>query len=185
MSKRIITICDCMIMILLSIHAVLFCIPTLLGIKPVNVLSGSMEPYIQTGSIAYVKAMDLDKIHQDDVIAFELDNGSLVLHLVKEISLENEITTQGDANDNEDFATVSKDQLRGKMIFQIPNAGTVYQKVTKPAVCFALLIYAGFTIVYKLVSSRQETTESAEDDTEDIRLLRGRENLLRFFYLNI
>ena len=83
MLKRIITICDCIVMILLAIYAVLFCIPTLLGIKPVNVLSGSMEPYIPTGSIAYVKAMDLDKIHRDDVIAFELDNGSLVLHRVK------------------------------------------------------------------------------------------------------
>lgn len=170
MLKRIITICDCIVMILLAIYAVLFCIPTLLGIKPVNVLSGSMEPYIPTGSIAYVKEMDLDKIHRDDVIAFELDNGSLVLHRVKEISPENEITTQGDANDNEDFATVREEQLRGKMIFRIPYAGTVYKRVTKPAVCIGLLIYAGLTIAYKLVSSRQEITESAEDDTEDIRL---------------
>ena len=104
------------------------------------------------------------------MIAFELDNGSLVLHRVKEISPENEITTQGDANDNEDFATVREEQLRGKMIFRIPYAGVVYKRVTKPAVCIGLLIYAGFTIVYKLVSSRQETIESAEDDTEDIRL---------------
>lgn len=170
MLKRIITICDCIVMILLAIYAVLFCIPTLFGIKPVNVLSGSMEPYIPTGSIAYVKAMDLDKIHRDDVIAFELDNGSLVLHRVKEISPENEITTQGDANDNEDFATVREEQLRGKMIFRIPYAGTVYQRVTKPAVCIGLLIYAGLTIAYKLVSFRQETIESVEDDTEDIRL---------------
>ena len=164
MFKRIITICDCIVMILLAIYAVLFCIPTLFGIKTVNVLSGSMEPYIPTGSIAYVKEMDLDKIHRDDVIAFELDNGSLVLHRVKEI------TTQGDANDNEDFATVREEQLRGKMIFRIPYAGTVYKRVTKPAVCIGLLIYAGLTIAYKLVSSRQEITKSAEDDTEDIRL---------------
>lgn len=108
MLKRIITIYDCIVMIFLAIYAVLFCIPILLGIKPVNVLSGSMESYIPTGSIAYVKAVDLDKIHRDDVIAFELDNGSLVLHLVKEIIPENEITTQGDANDNEDFATSVK-----------------------------------------------------------------------------
>ena len=56
------------------------------------------------------------------------------------------------------------------MIFRIPYAGTVYQRVTKPVVCIGLLIYAGLTIAYKLVSSRQEITESAEDDTEDIRL---------------
>lgn len=56
------------------------------------------------------------------------------------------------------------------MIFRIPYAGALYKRMTKPAVCIGLLIYAGLTITYKLVSFRQKIAESAEDDTEDIWL---------------
>ena len=170
MLKKIVMIVDVIVILLLSLYAAMFCIPAFVGIKPVNVLSGSMEPSIKTGSIAYIKETDIDEVHRDDVIAFALGNDSLVLHRVKEINPKNKITTQGDANDNEDFTMVSEEQLRGKMIFQIPYAGFVYQKVTQSATVILLVLYAGLTIGYKIVCLRKEEAELIEDDIEDIRL---------------
>lgn len=168
--NKVIWIVDLIVMVMLTIYATLFCIPTWFGIKPVNVLSGSMEPYIKTGSIVYVRETNIDEIHRDDVIAYELENKQLVLHRVKKISPENEITTQGDANDNEDFTTVSENQLKGKMIFQIPYTGLIYQNVTCKELLILLVLYAGVSTGYKLAYRCKESSRSAEDEEEEIRL---------------
>ena len=62
MLKKIVMIVDVIVILLLSLYAAMFCIPAFVGIKPVNVLSGSMEPSIKTGSIAYIKETDIDEV---------------------------------------------------------------------------------------------------------------------------
>lgn len=50
------------------------------GYRPVVVLSGSMEPYMQTNSVAVIqKTKDIEK---GDVVMFRVDEDTLVCHSV-------------------------------------------------------------------------------------------------------
>ena len=68
------------------------------GIRPFVVVSGSMEPAIQTGSISWVNLRaDADHLQQGDILAFERNDGELVLHRILRRT-EAGIVTKGDAN---------------------------------------------------------------------------------------
>lgn len=64
------------------------------GYRPVLVLSGSMEPYMETNSIAIVqKTKD---INEGDVVMFRIDEDTRVCHRAVDIDAEGNITTKGD-----------------------------------------------------------------------------------------
>ena len=96
-------------------------LPRLFGITPYIVLSGSMEPVVKTGSLAYVKDVDVNELKKGDIISFEMGENT-VTHRIYEVT-ESGYITKGDANDVADLAEVSKDQVKGKMIFSIPQLG--------------------------------------------------------------
>ena len=50
------------------------------GYKPVVVLSGSMEPYMETNSLVIVK--QTKDIQEKDVVMFHLDENNMVCHRV-------------------------------------------------------------------------------------------------------
>lgn len=112
---------------LISIIIILFCLllflPILFGIKPYIVWSGSMEPVIKTGSIAYINERDISNINVGDIVTYNL-NENKVTHRIVEIT-DNNIITKGDANETNDFSPISKDQIQGKYIFSIPFVGYI------------------------------------------------------------
>jgi signal peptidase len=65
----------------------LFLILYILGIVPYVVLSGSMEPSIETGSVCFInKHAKFEDIKEKDVIAFKMKDGTLVTHRAIEIN---------------------------------------------------------------------------------------------------
>lgn len=113
----------------------LFVFPQVLGWTPRIVVSGSMEPAVPTGSIAYTsRQIPQDRIKKGDIIAYRLSDEIPVLHRVTETNREAETwITKGDANESRDIGVVSYGQYLGKMIFYIPYAGygwLVLQKKT-------------------------------------------------------
>ena len=95
------------------------------GITPYVVLSGSMEPTIQTGSLCFInKNASYKDIKNKDIIAFKLKNGSLVTHRVVDITNKGFIT-KGDNNKIKDKEIVNKNNYIGKNIFWIPKIGYV------------------------------------------------------------
>jgi signal peptidase I len=99
------------------------------------VISGSMEPAIQTGSVVIVHPVDLSTIQQGDIIMFSsLDKKSLTTHRVAKIEPEPGLRfiTQGDANNNPDITPVLPDQIVGIVAFNIPYLGILTGFIKTP-----------------------------------------------------
>ena len=140
-------------LILIGILAILLLvIPTMIGYKPFVVLSGSMEPQIKTGSIAYnnthVKAED---VKAGDVIVFKTEK-TYVTHRVVSINENNSFTTKGDANKTEDLAPVKFENFKGKTVFSIPYLGKILNLMKSRIGIFILLSAVGINIVYAIFS---------------------------------
>ena len=95
----------------------------LFGIVPYVVLSGSMEPTIDTGSLCFInKNAKYEDVKEKDIIAFKLKDGTVVTHRAIEIT-ETGIVTKGDNNDDPDSNEVKKENFVGKNLFWIPKVG--------------------------------------------------------------
>ncbi|MGL4570181.1 MAG: signal peptidase I, partial [Clostridium sp.] len=98
-----------------------------LGYSALNVMTGSMEPEIKTGSLILIKDILIDDIKVDDVITVRTNNGSLVTHRVANIDRDNEgiyLITKGDANDVYDSFKVRENMIEGKVMFNVPYVGS-------------------------------------------------------------
>lgn len=146
--------------------------PRLLGWTPEIVLSGSMEPALPAGSVAFAAPVAPDNVRVGDVITFRHpDNpGMLVSHrVVAVVSTDAGLAfrTKGDANEAEDSWIVQEENLIGRIRWHVPYLGHVASRVQTPAGFVALvglpaaLIVAGElrTIVRELRSRRR--TEGA------------------------
>ena len=143
--KKAFSILTTTIMVLAIIMAVLLVGVRLVGIQPYIVTSGSMEPAFHVGSVVYVKPVDASNLEIGDAITFDIGEESLVTHRIA--SIENEdgnlsFVTKGDANEMADINPVRADQVKGKVIFNIPHLGKFeeYIKTTQGriiAICIA------------------------------------------------
>lgn len=99
--------------------------PRLAGLSPYIVMSGSMEPVIQTGSMVYIAGMDKKEgpVVKGDIMAYMAGDGMPVVHRV--YSTEGGYTMKGDANDVPDAAMVDYSQFIGEHRFSIPKLGYV------------------------------------------------------------
>lgn len=95
-------------------------VPTLGGVAPLIVMTGSMEPVINEGDLIFVKQIDGSEVQVGDVIAFfdpTSSKDSILTHRVKEITQEGGtiyFTTWGDANGGAvDTKPVSAEKLVG------------------------------------------------------------------------
>ena len=106
--------------ILMAAAAAVICGAVLYGIRADVVISGSMEPVIMTGSLCFTDQRDRD-IRCGDIIAYRLGDMT-VTHRVVDITDEGYIT-KGDNNDDRDNMPVTDEQIVGKNICSIRNAG--------------------------------------------------------------
>lgn len=120
--------------------------PSVAGYNMYIVLSGSMNPEFDAGSVIFVKPVPPEEIVSGDVITYhnEDDEKALTTHrVVKTEQNEGEIifTTKGDANDVEDFAPVSGNRLVGRKEFHIPYLGLLLNFIqTKNGLLYFIII---------------------------------------------
>lgn len=93
------------------------------------VQSGSMEPAIQTGAIAFVAEDSPDRVREGDVITYQDGGGNLITHRVVE-KHQTERTlrfvTKGDNNEEADPEPVYRDEYVGKVLdVDLPLVGRV------------------------------------------------------------
>ena len=101
-----------------------FLIPQLFGVKVKAVISGSMEPYIPTGSVVYIASAEFSEINTGDDITYKTKNGVYVTHrVIKKDESEGTVQTMGTANNVADVP-VYADSILGKVIFTVPTIGT-------------------------------------------------------------
>ena len=121
------------IAIILMVSIISFSANEYKGVKKIgslafcNVLTGSMSPTINPGSLIIVKDYQGNKAEIGDIVTFEGEKtNSIVTHrIVEEKNNGESYVTQGDANDTVDSFPVTSEMIVGKVIFTIPVLGTI------------------------------------------------------------
>ena len=132
--KKIWNVISTALVVLIVLCAVFLVGSRLLGYQVFNVISGSMEPAYQTGSLIYVKEVDPYEIKVGDPITFVLNEDLVVAtHRVVEIDAENQhFYTKGDANETADASPVHFNNVIGVPQFGIPLLGYVSDFIQNP-----------------------------------------------------
>lgn len=81
-------------------------VPTIFGVRPMLVVSGSMEPVLPVGSLVVTKAVTADKVEVGDVVGYWTGNrfigiNPIILHRVIAITEEGYLL-KGDNNETAD-----------------------------------------------------------------------------------
>lgn len=145
--KKIWNIASSVLVGIVVILAILLAGSRLVGIKPYAVLSGSMEPTYQVGSLIYVKEVDPFKLEAGDIITYMLDEDTLSTHRIVEVVPDEEdsttirFRTKGDANEVEDGNLVHYKNVVGSPIFTIPYLGYVANYVQNPPGTYITIVF--------------------------------------------
>lgn len=139
--------------ILVGLMVVVSLLPFKNNYKIMAVMSGSMAPTISTGSIIVIKPATEYKL--DDVVTFKSYNSQkkndYTTHRVvgiDDITGREIFYTKGDANESRDSGSLTKDQIKGKVIFSVAFVGYIvgYAK-TLPGL--VIIIITATIIVYE------------------------------------
>jgi signal peptidase I len=125
--------------------------PTFLGYQVKAVISGSMEPIFQTGSIISIKLGNQHTSYKKgDIIAFRMDE-KLITHRIIDVKKENGqavYQTKGDHNNGPDLWKVPAQNVAGKYTnFTIPYVGYALNYVHSKAGSALLLIVPGILLI--------------------------------------
>ncbi len=110
----------------------------LIGLKPFVVLSGSMRPTYEVGSLIYVRSVDYKELEVGDPITYMASQDTVVTHRIIEVLVDEEdpdtirYFTQGDANEQPDGTSVHYKNIIGKPVFSIPYLGYVSNYIQNP-----------------------------------------------------
>ncbi len=133
--KRLGRITAILFLILIISGSLFTIISPFFGWRTEVVISGSMEPALQTGSVVVVRPVDPSTIQDGDIIMFfSPDKKSLTTHRVVKTEPGPMLgfITKGDANHNPDITPVIPDQIAGIVVFNIPYLGLLTQFIKTP-----------------------------------------------------
>ena len=172
--KKIWNMITWVIVLVLIILAVMLAGVRLVGLRPMTVLSGSMEPVYKTGDLIYVKSVDYRDLKKGDIITFMLSEDTIATHRIVEIVPDEtdpsviRYRTKGDANDVEDGSLVHCKNVVGTPIFSLPKMGYFAHYIQSPPGCYIAL--SGAAILMLLVflpdllwSDEKEKTKIGEE----------------------
>ena len=153
--------------------------PKAFGYQLKTVLSGSMEPTFQTGSVIAVKPLDSKErksLKKDDIITFQTGEDILITHRIIGVNTSGEhvmYETKGDNNKTADMDAVLSDNVVAVYSgFTIPFIGYFIDFAQSKEGSAILLIgpgilllgYAGFSIYQAL---RELDPKTKKDETEE------------------
>lgn len=121
---------------------------TLFGNEIMVVLSGSMAPTFNTGSIVAVKPMKFEEVKKGDVVTFKNEDNLTVTHRVMEIT-NGKLITKGDANNGNDSIPVTADRLIGQVQYSVPFVGYLIDFIQSKV---GMLVFLGIPGIYLIVS---------------------------------
>lgn len=149
-------------------------------LKPLIVISGSMEPTIATGSLVFSSPAPLSQVHPGDVVSLPRADGVLVTHRVtglEEIDTSAglwSVTMKGDANDIADSQPyVATEALVPQLT--LPVAGTILAWVSnqKMILVSILCLVAGLYLALKLLVERRTAAAKVRRAHDKERLAAG------------
>lgn len=156
------------ITVLISLFAAVFIVPRVVGINPYIILSGSMEPTIETGSVVFINTKDKD-IHKDDIICFHIgEEGKEVTVTHRAVEVEDGvITTKGDNNEMIDANQLTEKNIVGKYMTHIPKVGYLMSKINqKQKIAIIIALFAANGVCFCLENFLEEDEEDEEKEEE-------------------
>jgi signal peptidase len=165
--KKVWNIVTTLILVLMIGIVAAMYVPGFFGIKPMVVLSGSMEPVYPVGSLLYVNEKHTTNIQVGNVITFYLDEKTLVTHRVVAVDQANKTyTTKGDANKVADASPVAFSNVLGEPVVDIPKLGFFADKLSsksgKIIYITAIIFFVMLTWLGDLIwSEKKENEEEA------------------------
>lgn len=142
-------------------------LPMPFGVGAAVVLSDSMVPEFATGDLIVVK--EADEIAVKDIVVYQ-EGRMLVVHRVVAIDGDT-ITTRGDAN-NADDAPISRDAIKGRVLFHIPYVGRVVDLLKTPIGTIGMLAAAIALIEIPRRRDKKRDTQTREQLLDEIRRLK-------------
>lgn len=150
---------------------------SLFGYQIKSVLSGSMEPNIQTGSIITLKETDNNHhFKKNDVITFKTTDNMIVTHRINQVQADGQsYITKGDANDATDIEPVKQENIIGMYSgFTIPYIGYVINFVNSREGAALLLVLPGLGFVIYSFLLIGKTLRSNDDKKSRIRSIQNK-----------
>ena len=168
--------------IYVAIIAAIFVLPRAFGLMPYVVLSGSMEPSIPTGSVAFIDQKDRD-VEVGDVVTYRVgkeasietgagsfasaEEGTLVTHRIVRMAETGNYITKGDANEVEDVVELNPVQIVGTYKFNIPRLGSLMLRLGTRTITMILIALIVLNVVTSLLSWAWEDEEKKEENNDD------------------
>lgn len=163
--SKIFSLLGSTVSVIVLIVAAAFIVPKFVGIMPYIVESGSMEPQIHTGAVAFIDTRDKD-VAVGDVITYKIGEAGSEKYVTHRIvgDRPDGYVTKGDANEVEDANCVKQEQIVGTYRYAIPYAGRLFaqkSKVTFVAVFWVVLLNA-MSMIVSAVTGKVEEEEQEE-----------------------
>ena len=161
---------------ILIIIVILLCVPLvlpkMLGYQVCEVVTGSMEPELQVGSVVYIQKCDANQIKVGDIISFYvgIDEENIISHRVVEIKENQTFVTKGDSNNYNDDSVVDATHMIGKVKFKINNISWLvylFDSITGIIIVCGIIIISLFLNISSDIISRSITKEKNDDDSKN------------------
>lgn len=158
--SKIFSLLGLTVSVIVLIVAAAFIAPKFVGIMPYIVKSGSMEPQIHTGAVAFIDTHEKN-VAVGDVITYKIGDAGSEKYVTHRIVGEKPdgYVTKGDANEVEDANCVKQEQIVGTYRYSIPHAGRLFaqkSKVTFVAIFWVILLNAMSMIVSAMAGKAEE-----------------------------
>ncbi|MCI6995322.1 MAG: signal peptidase I [Eubacterium sp.] len=148
--------------------------PNIFGYSVFRVLTGSMEPAIETDSLILVRRIDPSEIKKDDIISFYSQDpshgGAVNTHRVVSAEQDGELwyyTTKGDANQVADKYIVTSNDLIGKVIFTSHALGLFVRLLANPLIFIPVILLPLFMILLSnLIRTVRLAKKMAKEEEE-------------------
>lgn len=148
--------------------------PNIFGYSVFRVLTGSMEPTIETNSLIVVKRTDPSEIKKDDIISFYSKDpshgGAVNTHRVVSAEQDGEqwcYTTKGDANQVVDSYITTSNELIGKVVFTSHPLGILVRLLANPLIFIPVILIPLFIILFtNLIRTIRLAKQMAKEEEE-------------------
>jgi signal peptidase len=121
-------------------------VPRAMGWKGMVVLSGSMEPTLHTGGMAFMQPLSstqVEAIEPGDIITFRREGSDAsISHRVVEVLGEDDslaFVTKGDANNANDATAVEAKDVEGKVRWDVPYLGSLVDRLQTRSSYYAFI----------------------------------------------
>ena len=149
-------------------------VPSIFGYTLFRVMTGSMEPAIQTDSLIIVKKTDVSEIMPGDIISFFSQDPSLdgAVNTHRVVSVEETesgryFVTKGDMNSVQDQYLTSENDVIGKVIFTSHALGVAVHLLSNPLIFITLIVIPLFVILFmNLIRTIRYTKRLMKEEEE-------------------